>query len=105
MYVELLSTVLSTGTKELNVDEWLVLALECRDRMLESRLQQGESSASVLANDVAYDLALINLCAAAGIGVDPERFAHPREERHRLEQQLAAIELDLNAMGRIRRSV
>ena len=105
MYVDLLSKALQARSEEHNADEWLDLALEYRDRMLGSRLQRGESSGSVLADDVAYDRALIRLCAAKGIGAAPERFAQPVDERRRLEQELAAMDLDLSALGRIRRRI
>jgi hypothetical protein len=42
----------------------------------------------VLAREIAYDVALLVLAGVMGIETDPSRFAHPRQERARLEQEL-----------------
>ena len=42
----------------------------------------------VLAREVAYDVALVELAAVMGIATDLERFAQPRLERARLECSL-----------------
>jgi hypothetical protein len=42
----------------------------------------------VLAREVAYDVALLELAEVMGIETDPSRFEQPRQERARLEQEL-----------------
>jgi hypothetical protein len=42
----------------------------------------------VLAREIAYDVALLELAEILGIATDPERFEQPRLERARLEQAL-----------------
>jgi hypothetical protein len=42
----------------------------------------------VLAREVAYDVALLDLATVIGIATDLERFAQPRLERARLERAL-----------------
>ena len=42
----------------------------------------------VLAREVAYDVALVELASVMGIATDLERFAQPRLERARLERLL-----------------
>jgi hypothetical protein len=104
MYVELLSAVLAAEEAEpVTADSLLDVAADCRARMLRSRTQRTVSAKHALANEIAYDRALVNLCAFHGIEVDPGRFTHPREERARLERALAEIGVDLNATGHHRR--
>ena len=102
MYVELLSTVLDAGPDELRDASLVDDARDCRERMLVGRLRRGESAYAALASEVAYDRALVNLCAARGIDVDPQRFTHPGQERSRLERELAATGVDLRATGHLR---
>jgi len=96
MYVAFLSAVLAAEDDEVVTnDSLLELALVCRHRMLGSRAEPGGSAQHELAYEVAYDHALVRLCAARGIEVDPGRFAHPRPERARLERALGAGGVDL----------
>jgi hypothetical protein len=101
MYVELLTTSLdSDRASTISGDGLFETAIACRNRMLGSRVQTGNcGSAQRLAYEIAYDRALINLSAASGIDVGPERFAHPPEERTRLEQALAEEGVYLSAAG------
>jgi hypothetical protein len=100
MYVELLSAVLADEeTKPVRSDSPLDVARECRGRMLERRGRTGGSIQHELADEVAYDRALVNLCAASGLDVDPKGFSHPRRERARLENALAELGVDLGAAG------
>jgi hypothetical protein len=91
MYVEMLTISLDSDGPSPMRRDWLTeRAIACRDRMFASRLQMsGCDSAQRLAYELAYDRALIDLSTANGIEVGPERFAHPREERARLERVLA----------------
>ncbi len=104
MYVELLSAVLADeDANPVTAGSALDVAIECRSRMLRSKVQATVSAQHQLAYEIAYDRALVNLCALNGIDVDPERFAHPREERERLERALAETGVDLSAAGHSRR--
>jgi hypothetical protein len=42
----------------------------------------------VLAREIAYDVALLELAKVLGIETDPSRFEQPRQERARLEKEL-----------------
>lgn len=96
MYIELLSLVFMTNeTDAVAPMELLVLALERRDRMLNSAAKVGWSAERNLAYDVDYDSALIKLCMAVGIDAEPTSFGQPREERTRLEHALAEAGVDL----------
>jgi hypothetical protein len=44
----------------------------------------------VLAREIAYDVALLELAEVMGIETDPSRFEQPRQERARLELELRA---------------
>ena len=58
------------------------------------------SASLALAAEVAYDRALISLCAERDINVVTSEFAHPRAERARLEGELARAGVDLSALAR-----
>jgi hypothetical protein len=53
----------------------------------------------VLALEIGYDVALIELAQTAGVPTDPRRFEHPERERERLEGELAALGIDLDDGG------
>ena len=96
MYVELLSALLVDGeARPVTNDSPLEMALDCRDRMLERRGRPGGSIQHELADEVAYDRALLNLCAASGVDADARFFSHPLRERARLEDALAEQGVDL----------
>jgi hypothetical protein len=98
MYVELLSAVIAKGeSPPLAGGSLSDVLTDCRDRLLRWKLAASGSVQDGLAYEVAYDSALVGLCAASGIDVDPERFRHPQEERARLEAALAESDLDLAA--------
>jgi hypothetical protein len=97
MYIELLSTLLTTDleTAALDPAELLSLVRERRYRMLTSIRRFGHAVEWNLAYDADYDCALIRLCAAFGIDAGPTSFGQPREERSRLEQALTEAGVDL----------
>ena len=69
----------------------------CR-RDLEARVPAGTTSHSVpvvLALQVGYDTALIELAAVMGIDSGPGRFEPPATERERLEAALSELGIDL----------
>jgi hypothetical protein len=51
----------------------------------------------VLAREIGYDVALLELAALLGIETDPSRFDQPRQERLRLEQALSDRGITLHA--------
>ncbi len=51
----------------------------------------------VLAREIAYDLALLQLAAVMGVETDLERFEQPRLERARLERELRELGVPLSA--------
>jgi hypothetical protein len=53
----------------------------------------------VLAREIAYDVALLELAQVLGIETDPSRFEQPRQERARVEQALRdrGIEVEASA--------
>ena len=96
MYVELLGAVLSDRRSGAMAGLSLFdEAVDCRARLIRSKRQAGISAQHELAYELAYDRALVKLCAAGGIDVDPGRFSHPDQERTRLEQVLAGSGVDL----------
>jgi hypothetical protein len=103
MYVELLSALLAHEEDPVTTSDSLLDAVfACRRRMLNDERRTGTSAEDRLADQIAYDRALVNLCAATGIDVDPTRFAHPLQERSRLEGALTAHGIDLTGSGRHR---
>jgi hypothetical protein len=95
MYVELLSSALDHWVDDLSDDALVDYALLCRAEMLSSGFSHAASACALLATEIAYDRALMNLCMARGIEVVATSFAYPREERTRLEWELSRAGLDL----------
>jgi len=52
----------------------------------------------ILALEISYDVALIELATEIGVDTDPSRFEQPERERARLEQELAARGIDLDRL-------
>ena len=59
----------------------------------------------VLALQVAYDIALLELARAVGIDTEPSRFEQPQLERERLERAFGALGMRLEAAADGGRSV
>jgi hypothetical protein len=51
----------------------------------------------VLALEIGYDVALIELAGKIGVQTDPSCFEQPERERERLEEAFAALGIDLDA--------
>jgi hypothetical protein len=103
MYVDILSSALDTWVGDLTGDALVDYALCCRAEMVEVRPYHGDTAYSSLAAEIAYDRALIKLCETNAIPVTATSFVYPREERHRLEVELATAGVDLAALARRRR--
>lgn len=92
MYAAILSSVLNDWVDELSGEALIDFAQVCRAQMLESA---GDTAVIALAAELSYDRALLKVCAAQGIDITTRRFTQPRQERAQLEQELAALGIDL----------
>jgi hypothetical protein len=98
MYAELLDAAFSerpAADSRATVSEALSALLHCRDR-LGSSASQADATATSLANQVAYDIALIELARAAGLDCEPNTFDQPERRRAELRTELISrgIRLD-----------
>jgi len=100
MYVDILSSALDSWADELTGTALVDYALCCRAEMLGVGPHHGDTAYSSLAAEVAYDRALIKLCETNGMLVEATSFAFPRQERARLEHELAAAGIDMAALAR-----
>ena len=68
-----------------------------RRRELEEGVPPGapDTVPVVLAQQIAYDVALLELARAVGVETDPNRFAQPAAERERLECALCDLGISL----------
>ncbi len=109
MYTKLIGAALEhpeVGEVPSNTGDALAELLRCRRRMtatLPGGSQSGWAAAAV-ADQVAYDVALIRMARQLGIACDLTEFDPPQHERVRLEQQLELRgirldELDTGADG------
>jgi len=98
MYTHLLSSIFEDWVDELTGAPLVDYALLCRTEMLAPR--DAASACIALAAEIAYDRALIKLCASQQIAVDVMGFSQPRSERERLERELAATGVDLVVITR-----
>jgi hypothetical protein len=100
MYADLLAASLpqpiAPGEQVSELGALLALLLAARIRLGERR--SGAGAEGDLATNIEYDLALLRLCAARGVDVDPGRFDRPGEERARLERELALRGMDLGEL-------
>jgi hypothetical protein len=103
MYVDILSSALDKWVDELTGDSLVDYALNCRAEMLGVGPHHGDTAYSSLASEIAYDRALIKLCETNDVAVTSTSFAFPRQERARLEHELAMAGIDLPALARGRR--
>jgi hypothetical protein len=102
MYADLLSSALTGELEELSEDALVDYTLTCRANLLASGSSQRISAYSALATEIAYDRALMKLCAVHHIEAAVANFSHPINERHRLEVQLQKSGIDLATLGRRR---
>jgi hypothetical protein len=100
MYADLLSNAIDSWQGELSGGALFDHVLACRIEMLASAPAQGENAYLSLAKEVAYDRALIRLCASHGITANAVDFAHPNVERSRLERALVDHGINLTDLAR-----
>jgi hypothetical protein len=103
MYVDILSSALDTWVDGLTGPALIDYALVCRAEMLAAGPHHGDTAYSTLSAEIAYDRALIKLCESNGVAVVATSFAFPRQERTRLERDLATAGIDLAELARQRR--
>jgi hypothetical protein len=104
MYVDILSSALDRWVDRLDDRDLVEYSLVCRAEMLKSGPHRGDSSYAVLSSEIAYDRSLIKLCELHHVQVTPTSFAYPKEERARLEHELADAGTDLAALARRQRN-
>jgi len=109
MYTHLLSSVFDDWVDEFTDDALVDYAVVCRAEALaigqkRSDGRIGEPASIALGAQIAYDRALIKLCAANGVEVSTEGFSHPDTERTRLEHELATRGVNLSGKARKRGS-
>jgi hypothetical protein len=95
MYADLLTNALLNWGNEWNTEDLFEHVLTCRVEMLRSSPSPGDDAYLTLANEIAYDRALIRLCVSHGIEARAAGFARPGEERRRLEGALAVCGVNL----------
>jgi hypothetical protein len=100
MYTELLGAAFSDRFPLSIETTWTAAMAEVRRcrHDLEARMPGGMASESVpvvLALQVGYDVALIELATVMGIDSEPGRFEPPAKERGRLEAALGDLGIDL----------
>ena len=100
MYLDILSSALDGWVDELTGSALIDESLALRVEMLGNRNHRSASANEALAAEVAYDRALISLCAEHDIEVVLSDFADPQAERARLERKLARSGVDLFALAR-----
>jgi hypothetical protein len=101
MYTELVAHAQGGLHENLQGDALLCYALDCRSEMLASGPITRATAMSALAVEVAYDCALLKLCAAMGIEPVVADFSHPAQDRRRLEVALMGAGIDLASVGRL----
>jgi len=102
MYARLLSDSLEDWNEELTSEALIEHALTCRHEMLETPSAQRDTIYGLLGAEIAYDRALIKLCAALNIACVVMNFAFPKQERRRVETELAKSGINLAALSQSR---
>lgn len=96
MYTQLLQVVWEEAQSDGAAEELLKAAVTRRRALDVAESAHGQAVEKALAANLAYDVALLRLCAAHGVDVDPLRFSRPLVERRLLETELTrrGVELD-----------
>jgi hypothetical protein len=106
IYAVLLDTVLHERQQQgpvLAPGERLAALLRCRSQLEASTYASRGSDgvATAVADQLAYDVALIEFARGLGIDPDPRRFDPPQLERHRLEEALVLRGIALYGPGEL----
>ena len=103
MYVDILWSALDAFQVEPDVEGALHEAVSRRAEILRlGPSRPGRSAVPHLAAAIAYDRALMALCALLGIATEAKNFEHPGPERDRLESALRTVGVDLVGLTRQR---
>ena len=93
MYTQILDVALRERPQreaEMVTGEALCALLDCRQHLdLVASSERGSDwSSAALANQIAYDIALIDLARCVGLDCDPGSFDHPQRRRTDIKRQL-----------------
>ena len=101
MYSQLLRAALGTGASssdESNPRDALAELVRCRSRLSGNVSHEGSDWASAaVADELAYDIALIARCRSVGMPCDIGDFDNPRHGRARLEQAFESRGISLGS--------
>jgi hypothetical protein len=103
MYAELLLRAQEYLREDLDSDDLVDYAIDCRSQLLTLGPVNHTTAMATLAVEVAYDCALIRLCANEDIGAVPTDFSRPAEGRRRFELELRSVGIDLTMATRGRK--
>ena len=90
MYAQLLDAALHercVSASRMTVTDSLSALLHCRN-LLESTGSPADGTTTALANQVTYDVALIELARSIGLDCDPSTFDQPARRRTELRREL-----------------
>ena len=102
IYTQLLDSALDevTTDNELTPSDALAELVRCRNLLGAGFARTGSNWApAAVADELAYDIALIGLARSLGVECDVNRFDRPGHERARLESELAARGIHLVESG------
>ncbi len=99
MYTDLLVRAQDSLLQDLDGNALVWYAIERRSEMLASGPVARASAMATLAVDVAYDCALLKLCAMEDIAALPTDFSSPAQGRRRFELELKSAGIDLTSAG------
>ena len=104
MYTQILEAALSERSEPdagMTTGEALAVLLECRRQLgsIAASERGGDWSSAALANQVAYDIALIDLARCVDLDCDPRSFDQPERHRTRLRQELISHGVRFDELG------
>ena len=78
----------------------LAVLIDCQRQLgsIASRERSADWSATALANQVAYDLALIDLARSVGLSCEPRSFDQPQQRRIELQRELLSLGIRLGEL-------
>jgi hypothetical protein len=102
MYTQLLGTALeshSSSPKEATSGQALADLLHSRKRLKEASRHGSNWASAVVADELAYDIALIELARLVGVECEVGEFDQPRDGRAHLEERLEFQGMFLGKLG------
>jgi hypothetical protein len=109
MYTQILDAALrerSPPDAGMTTGEALSVLFQCRHHLVSiAASERGvDWSATALANQVAYDIALIDLTRCVGVDCDPHSFDQPERHRTELRQKLISRGVRLDEFDQVNNS-